>query len=172
LGITIIVAIATLVVRDHNAQFLMAMPFALALFLCFVETQHANLMALGGYKAVLEEAIERRTGCPVSTWESTIAPRMHAAIPIASFRVTVVVVYLASIGVAVHEAFLTLRKGHWGHEAAHMYVALTIVSILIGSLAALLSVRAASRQFDRVASITREGALPAWTRIQHDTSSI
>ena len=59
-GLTLLAALASVAVAQNKPYFLMALPFALAVLLCFVGQQHGRILGLGGYKSVLEEAIHRR----------------------------------------------------------------------------------------------------------------
>src|SRR5437867_1862470 len=78
-GVSVLGVAASVAIGSGKTYLLMALPFALATLICFIEFIHVNLMALGGYKAVLEEAIEVRLGVPVVAWETSVAPSIHRA---------------------------------------------------------------------------------------------
>lgn len=44
-------------------------------------------------------------------------------------------VYAASAGIGLTQAFHTLSYGAWGHESAWLYIGLTIASVMIGTAA-------------------------------------
>ncbi len=164
IGVTIVVGAAGLAIAKGEGHALMLLPFALSLLYCFVEVQHSHLMARGGYKAVLEQAIRVRTGIPISGWETAIAPRLHKDWAIAMVRASVVMLYAASAVVAIYQANLTYRKGQWGYGSGRLYLSLTLGSIVFGGTAAAIATWATTRQYARVASIARAELFEGWTR--------
>lgn len=164
-GFTLLGAAASVAVANDKTHFLMALPFALSVLFCFVEYQHSHVMSLGGYKAVLEEAIDTRVGVPITAWEMTIAPTLHRARGVRMVLTLVVTFYLASVGIALQQAFATSEPSHWGHEHSSTYIVLTILSILFGGIASVIARRAAAAQFVRVRNTTRAELLHRWTNL-------
>lgn len=161
-GVGLLGTASLLAIANGKPQTLTALPFALSLLFCFVEYQHSNVLALGGYKSVLEEAIALRLGAPVPAWESAIAPHLHRDRAIMMVRTLVVIFYVVSIGIALYELRGITKQGHWGHDHAMLYSVLIIGSILVGSAACMVAERSATRQYARVAQITRRELLNLW----------
>jgi len=165
LGTTLLSVCATVAVVNHRAYVLMALPFALSFLTAFVEYQHAKVLGLGGYKAVLEEAIAVRAGVPVVAWEHVVAPTLHAGRAVLSVRGMSVAFYLVAVFAAEVQAFATLIPGRYGHDHATSFIIATNVSILVGAGATLVALRDATTQYDAVASIARAELFDRWTRV-------
>src|ERR1039457_5551402 len=67
-GVSVLATAASVAIGTGRTYFLLAVPLAFAAVLCFADFSHSEVLALGGYNAALEEAIEVRTGVPVSGW--------------------------------------------------------------------------------------------------------
>src|SRR5438552_4062342 len=93
IGVSVIAGAASVAIGSGKTYFLLVVPVALACLFLFVDFLHAEVLALGGYNAVLEEAIQNRVGTPISGWERVVAPSRHNAMPAVLVRVVAVVVY-------------------------------------------------------------------------------
>ena len=162
IGLTLLASLASIAIAQEKPYLLMALPFALAVLLCFIAQQHGRILGLGGYKSILEEAIHRRSGVPVPGWELAIAQRLHRERAVISLRALVVAFYLASIYVAMNQAALTASPGHWGHRRSTVYIAVSAASVVVATAASLVAARAARHQFETVAGIARRELLDAW----------
>ena len=161
-GFTLLSAASSVAIASGKAQLLMALPFALSVLFCCVEYQHCHVMALGGYKAILEEAIKTRIGVPVIAWETIIAPTQHRGRAVMAVRTLVVAFYLGSIYAAGYQAVSTATPRHWGHNHSTLYIVLTASSIVLGAVASLIALRAARHEFSRVAAVARAELLGPW----------
>ena len=171
-GVTLLGAAASVAIGSGKTYLLMGLPFALATLLCFVEFLHTNLMALGGYKAVLEEAIAERVGAPVIAWETGIAPTIHWGRTGWATRGLIGVFFLISVFAAIQQALTTRTPGNWGHHHSTVLVALTVGSIAIGLVAMGVAGWAVTHEYERAKSLARETLLPKWLAPKKPTMAL
>jgi hypothetical protein len=161
-GITLLSLAASVAIAKGKAYLLVGLPYAMATLFCFVEYMHLGAIALGGYKATLEEAIALRVGTPVIAWESHVAKQIHRAKTGWATRILIGVAYVASISIALIEALQTRTPGRWGSEHSRLVITLTSLSIALGTIAIGIVLWGVSREFDRVRARTRNELLPDW----------
>lgn len=162
-GVALIAAAASVSIGSGKTYFLVAIPTALAGLFCVVEYLHAETLALGGYKAALEKAIEHRVGIPIKAWERHIAPTRHGAWTAVSARAIFVIVYVASICAALVEASATTTHKHWGSHHSTLIIVLTTASVIVGAVAAASARWFVMHEYARVRTLAEDTLVQRWT---------
>lgn len=162
-GITLIGVAASVAIAQGKSFLLMVVPAALASLFCFIAYRYSEVFALSGYQAVLEDAIETRTGVRIVAWESRIAQLRHRSAPTWIFLFLMGSAYIGSSVVAIWVAFAVREPGHWGRAHASLYITLTIASVVVGAAASAFAFRGALDERARIAEVCRRDLLPAWS---------
>jgi hypothetical protein len=161
-GVTLIGIAASVAVAQGKSFLLMVVPVALASLFSFIAYRYAEVFALSGYQAVLEEAVEARVGAPVISWESRVAETRHRATPTRIFLGVVALAYLGSAVDAIAEALATRSAQHWGHGNSTLLIVLTLLSIVSGTAWSVAGFWSALAERRRVESLCRDQLLPSW----------
>lgn len=156
IGLGFVTLLGTLVAINDRTYVLMAAPFTLCLILSYVVYLNTEAVALGGYKAAVELALNERTGINLITWESKVAKLRHRDISTIGIRVMSASLVLLSIILAVWRAFQTAKPGEWGHEYSTAIIIGTIFFTTFGVIVTLLAIHAQSRTHSRIADITEQ----------------
>jgi hypothetical protein len=161
-GVSLLGLAASVAIAKGKSYLLVGLPYAMATLFCFVEFMHLGAVALGGYKATLEEAIAARVRNPVIAWESHVAKQIHRAKTGWATRILIGLAYCASVVLALIEALRARTPRHWGSSHAPLLITLTSVSIAIGTIAIGFVLWGVSHEFDRVRALTRAQLYPNW----------
>ncbi|GAA1908630.1 hypothetical protein GCM10009837_35790 [Streptomyces durmitorensis] len=132
-GSTVIALLATIAVGGGKGYLLMWLPLGVSIVIVYGLYLNNMTRALIGYKIGLEKEIEKRVGVPLITWQSRVNVRAGSSHHVKSLLLMGAVVYAASAGLGLSQAFHTLVSGAWGQERAWLYIALTSVSIILGT---------------------------------------
>jgi hypothetical protein len=161
-GVSVISAAASVAIGSGKTYFLLVVPVALAFLFLVIDFLHAEVLALGGYRSVLEEAIETRIGTPISGWERHVAPLRHAARTTAMTRVVAATIYLASVCAALVEASNTTNAKHWGSDHSTLVLTASTLSIAVSGAAVLVSKARLRSEYRRVREATSASLLTKW----------
>jgi hypothetical protein len=169
-GVTLIGVAASVAIANGKTYFLIAVPTALASLFCFISYVHAETVALGGYRSVLEQALKERLKTQVFGWETFIAPARHRAYTSGLTRLMSIVIFIAAIIAALVEASKSLNRGHWGHPHGTLVVTATSVSVLISLVAVIGTWLYLSREYQHVRGLTLQHLLNNWIEVTDDPS--
>ncbi len=134
-GSTVIALAATVAFGGGESHLLMWLPLGVSIVIVYGLYLNNLSRALIGYKIGLEKEITRRAGIPLIAWQSRINIRVGPGRHVKTALFLGGVVYAASAGIGLTQAFHTLSYGAWGHESAWLYIGLTIASVMIGTAA-------------------------------------
>jgi hypothetical protein len=153
-GATLIIGAATVAVAKGKEDILLGVPLAISALLSFIAYLHGELFALGGYKAALEEELNRRVGRPIIVWESHVSvPLRHRSRATITALAFLVLLYGAGSFAAVVEAHRASDVAGWRHSHGTLLLALTSASIFVGALASGLALASARLGYDRAKTI-------------------
>lgn len=157
-GAAVITVSSNVALARGAGHLLMALPLLVGLLVAYNSHVKAELYALGGYKAGIEEEITRRVGSPIVFWESQVACRhRHHTRSKAILTGYLALLWSLSIVISVFEAVQTTMPGHWGYAYRGFWVTTTCVVIVLTVPAGLRAHFSSTREH----STTRKVAVSA-----------
>jgi hypothetical protein len=150
ISLTLLIGAATVAVANGFAEVLVGLPVVFAALICLTGNWHAEIAALGGYKAALEEHLASRVGRRVIVWESRISRTVrHNDAPILISYGVLLVVFAGTVVAATVEATHLDEQSGWREHPGTLMVVLTVVAWIVSGLAALVSFWSAGRAYDK-----------------------
>lgn len=107
---------STVALGSGQGHWLMALPFAISSILVYMLFLNNEAMSQGGYREALEVEIQRRTGFPVSQWESLSSRIRNNKVQVNWTVGGMGSAQLLVSVVAIQQALATRSAHHWGHE--------------------------------------------------------
>lgn len=141
-------------INSGKLYLLIGLPFALSFLVVYLLFLNTEALSLGGYQAVLEREVARKMGYPVTHWESEIARHRHGAMANVCIRVMIGVIYVGSVTVALIQSVATTSSERLGLTNGIFCIVGTSASILIGSIAMVLSFIAEQRAHAKIKGIS------------------
>jgi hypothetical protein len=161
-GATTIIAGVTLAATKGFPEALLALPAAIAALVAFTTHLHAELFALSGYKAALEEALELELGGPSVIWESRIVPSVRlSSIATRIAHAFFLTIAGAGVAAAVVQAFHSRHIPGWQARHSTLILGLVCAEILVFLPAAFTAYGFARGERNKAWKIARTILIPS-----------
>jgi hypothetical protein len=155
LGIAVLAVGVNVAVANHYTEFLLVAPLLANVLFAYTAFMNSELLSLGGYKAAIEEEVNRSLGRSTLVWESQIASRRHHSLPAVVLRCFLVACGVALNVTALVVAFRTRSSGHWGFHHSRLIIGSTLVLIVVTGVMTVASLAAMWRERGKVYERTR-----------------
>lgn len=155
-GIALVGGILTAAASLKIPTLLVFMPFGLSLVVILSQYLNAEALALGGYKAVLEEEINKLVEYPVTMWESRIAHSRHRDISTWAMRLMVATSFILLTIIGSVAGISELNKSETNQPRWLLTVLGGIATATIGAILMIASGLHAHRHFRHVQDATRK----------------
>ena len=150
-GSAVLALAVSVVLATDMAYLLTFLPAALSVVILYGEFVNNDIKSMGAYKKALEEKIKAQLDSPVILWESTVVRLGRFNwIYQAAFAVMFALALIASIVIALLQAFATTKPEHWLHAYSIWIIVGTILSIILGVACVVVGFRAHERNMHKM----------------------
>lgn len=131
--LVLFVLAGTVAVTAGRPIFLIALPFALAVPVAYAVFFNNEALLLSGYRQALEDKLEYLLDEPLVVYEQVVGSAFMNRPQKYSLLIMVGLSYIAAVVAAIVQAFATRDPSAIGHGYSGLWIALTVISVLVSA---------------------------------------